>query len=171
MTHACENITFPQLRLRTVTRKKITTRRQAGSQREPILSSDVAYLPPATKLGQGYIFTGVCDSVHGGGSAPGGRLVLVGGLVPGSGGSAPGGCLVPGGGLVPGPGEGGLLPGGAWWRPPGTATAAGGTHPTGMHSCFANLRFTSVIVISLFTEPSGGRTAVKQVRLKCEAHF
>ena len=24
-------------------------------------------LPPATKLGQGYIFTGVCDSVHGGG--------------------------------------------------------------------------------------------------------
>ena len=26
--------------------------------------------------------------------------------------------------------------GGAWWiPPPGTATAAGGTHPTGMHSC------------------------------------
>ena len=26
--------------------------------------------------------------------------------------------------------------GGAWWRPPpGTATAAGRTHPTGMHSC------------------------------------
>ena len=25
--------------------------------------------------------------------------------------------------------------GGAWWRPPGTATAAGGMHPTGMHSC------------------------------------
>ena len=24
------------------------------------------YLPPATKLGQGYIFTGVSDSVHGG---------------------------------------------------------------------------------------------------------
>ena len=23
-------------------------------------------LPPATKLGQGYVFTGVCDSVHGG---------------------------------------------------------------------------------------------------------
>ena len=29
------------------------------------------YLPPATKLGQGYIFTGVCDSVHRGVSAPG----------------------------------------------------------------------------------------------------
>ena len=46
-----------------------------------------------------------------------------------------GGCLVPGGS---GPrGERGCLlpegvPGG---DPPGTATAAGGTHPTGMHSC------------------------------------
>ena len=53
---------------------------------------------------------------------------------------------LPGPGGVPGPG--GLLlggvpgPGGAWSRgaggdppPPGTATAAGGTHPTGMHSC------------------------------------
>ena len=47
---------------------------------------------------------------------------------------------------VPGPG-GGLLPGGAWsggvcsgggsWlRPPWAATAAGGSHPTGMHSCY-----------------------------------
>ena len=27
-------------------------------------------LPPATKLGQGYVFTGVCDSVHGGGGVP-----------------------------------------------------------------------------------------------------
>ena len=52
------------------------------------------------------------------GSAPGG---------PGLGGtwsgrSAPGGAWS-GGGLC------------AWWRPPGMATAAGGTHPTGMHSC------------------------------------
>ena len=32
---------------------------------------------------------------------------------------------------------GGLVSGDAWWRtpPPETATAAGGTHPTGMHSC------------------------------------
>ena len=37
-----------------------------------------------------------------------------------------GGCLLPGGCLL----------GGGWWRPPGTASAAGGTHPTGMHSCF-----------------------------------
>ena len=27
------------------------------------------FLLPTTKLGQGYIFTGICDSVHGGGSA------------------------------------------------------------------------------------------------------
>ena len=27
----------------------------------------MCYLPPATKLGQGYVFTGVCDSVHRGG--------------------------------------------------------------------------------------------------------
>ena len=49
-----------------------------------------------------------------------------------------GGCLVWGGAWsrevsgprgVPGPGG---SPGG---DPPGTATAAGGTHPTGMHSC------------------------------------
>ena len=30
----------------------------------------VPLLPPATKLGQGYIFTGVCDSVNGGGGLP-----------------------------------------------------------------------------------------------------
>ena len=49
-------------------------------------------------------------------------------------------CLAAGlqGGLLPVggvPAPGGSAPGGAWWRPPGTATAAGGTHPTGMHSC------------------------------------
>ena len=44
---------------------------------------------------------------------------------------------MPGGG-VPGPGRV-PGPGGAWsgQTPPGeTATAADGTHPTGMHSCF-----------------------------------
>ena len=41
------------------------------------------------------------------------------------------------GGLVPGvSGSGGVSDhGGAWWRPPRTATAAGGTYPTEMHSC------------------------------------
>ena len=39
-------------------------------------------LPPATKFGQGYIFTGVCDSVHrgGGGLVPGGSPIFRGGL-------------------------------------------------------------------------------------------
>ena len=50
--------------------------------------------------------------------------------MPVPGGSAPGG--VPATGGMPGLGGGG-----AWWRPsPGTATAVGGTHSTGMHSCF-----------------------------------
>ena len=35
------------------------------------------------------------------------------------------------------PGLGGAWSGGTWWRPPGMATAAGGMHPTGMHSCFS----------------------------------
>ena len=45
--------------------------------------------------------------------------------MPGRGVPGPGGCLVLGG-----------MPGGDH---PGTATAAGGTHPTGMHSC-SNMR-------------------------------
>ena len=47
------------------------------------------------------------------------------------GGSAPGGCLLWGGVSAP---RG--VPGG---DPPGTATAAGGTHPTRMHSCLDTL--------------------------------
>ena len=94
----------------------------------------VSLLPPATKLGQGNIFTGICDSVKGGASLPGGCLLPGGVSGPGR-----GGCLVPGGCLfwgVSGP-RGVSAPDRARWRPPGTATAAGGTHPTGMHSCFA----------------------------------
>ena len=98
-------------------------------------------LPPATKLGQGYIFTGVCDSVHGGVLVLGGVPALRGVSAPGGvplpggvcfqGGACSGGCLLPGGAapsLVPG------VPAGN--PPPRTATAAGSTHPTGMHSCF-----------------------------------
>ena len=61
-------------------------------------------------------------------------ILFTGGGLPG-----PGGCMVWGvgwsGGVVPGPG------GSAWSRsvlvktPTETATAAVGTHPTGMHSC------------------------------------
>ena len=77
------------------------------------------FLPPATKLGQGYIFTGVCHSVNKEGASS-----------RGVGGCFLRGVLPPRGGVLP--------PGGVWWRPPGTATAAGGTHPTGMHSSFKN---------------------------------
>ena len=79
-------------------------------------------LPPATKLGQDYVFTRVCDSVHGGISLS----VLGGGVCPGwgalcpmdglcSGGSLSGGSLLEDlcpGGLCPG----GLCPGGSLSR-------------------------------------------------------
>ena len=58
-------------------------------------------LPPATKLRQGYIFTGVCHSVNRGGVCSGGYLLLGGCLLRGGGWwgcrggvSAPGVCLV-----------------------------------------------------------------------------
>ena len=62
-------------------------------------------LPPATKLGQGNIFTGMCDSVNRGGASSRGvsgpRRFLVmgdvwsrGGLLGRGGGLVPGGCLV-----------------------------------------------------------------------------
>ena len=107
-------------------------------------------LPPATKLGQGYIFTGVCDSVHRGvGVLPhrGGCVLPPGGggvLPPGGGVLSPregdsswgvlpsrGGCFLLGGCFLPG----GASSGGCLMETPGTATAAGGTHLTGMHSC------------------------------------
>ena len=55
--------------------------------------------------------------------------------LPGPGGAWSGGRVVPGfgGGLVEG--VTGLGGGGLVKTPPETATAAGGTHPTGMYSC------------------------------------
>ena len=99
---------------------------------------------------EGYIFTGVCLST--GGSAPVGGawsqgVCSWGGCLLPEGGPGPGGCLLLGGGgawsgggvcswggLVGGVGipactEADTLPG-------EMATAADGTHPTGMHSCF-----------------------------------
>ena len=52
-----------------------------------------------------------------------------GGVVPG-----PGGLHGPGGGWC-------LVLGGPGGDPPKTATAAGGTHPTGMHSCLRSPSF------------------------------
>ena len=64
----------------------------------------------------------------------------------------PGGCLLLGGGAAPGGylllGGPGL--GGAGGDPP-TATAAGGTHPTGMHSCFV-LEYIDSLNVGTFIE-------------------
>ena len=49
-----------------------------------MLISAIAYLPPATKLGQGYIFTGVCDSVRRACMVVG-ACVVVGGMCDGRG--------------------------------------------------------------------------------------
>ena len=72
------------------------------------------FLPPATKLGQGYVFTRVCDSVHRGVSVP---ACTTGHM---TGGSLSGGLSVQGeslsrAGLCPGGSlsGGGLCPGGS----------------------------------------------------------
>ena len=112
-------------------------------------------------LGQGNIFRSVCQEFCSRGGIPGlgGAWSWEGawsGGVPGPGGAGPGGVPVPKGGCLvwggawsggsPGPQPNGKLRGiwsrsthkgeveGSWPGPP-TATAAGGTHPTGMHSC------------------------------------
>ena len=54
----------------------------------------VHWLPPTTKLGQGYIFTGVCDSVHRGRGMHGCRGVC---MVAGGCAWLPGACMVAGG--------------------------------------------------------------------------
>ena len=80
-----------------------------------------SFLPPANEVCEGYVFTRVCQSFYSQGGVcvwSRGCLLLGGCLL--------WGCLVPGGACSRG---------GAWWRPPPTATAAGGTHPTGMYSC------------------------------------
>ena len=82
------------------------------------------------------LFTGGVPGPRGGawsrGEVPGlGRCLAMGG-----------GCLVPGGCLVGGCGD-----------PPLTATAAGGTHPTGMHSNF-NVVFYFSHVSKQFTQPA-----------------
>ena len=84
-------------------------------------------LPPAKKVCEGYVFTRVCHSVHRGGCFHGGVPARG---VPVPGGSAPRGVPTLGGACS----RGGVCLQGVW-RPPLTATVAGGTHPTGMHSC------------------------------------
>ena len=115
------------------------------------------FLPAATKLGQGNIFTRVCDSVKGGGGGGGG-------LVPGG-----GRCLQifgVGGGLskfffsnffsfsfksfFPKISSGMHQPP----PPPRDGQCAAGTHPTGMHSCilcFYLKRFATKLTSSTVT--------------------
>ena len=107
-----------------------------------------------TKLREGNVFTPVCDSVHRrvsvqGGICPGvrvsvqrwGSLSRGGGLCPGGGSLSRGGVSVQGWGLCPGglflggSLSGGLCLGGLCHRTPPYCGRAGGTNPTGMHSC------------------------------------
>ena len=97
---------------------------------------------PQTKLQEGYVFTGVCDSVHRGGACSWGVSGPVGVSAPGGlAGSGPWGrdaCSREGQGV-------------AWWRPPRKATAAGGTHPTGMHSCLLFLWLLTLQIRRILT--------------------
>ena len=79
------------------------------------------YYRPQTKLWEGYVFTRVCDSVHRGRWYPSMHCMSLG---PHRGWVGWGGMCIPACTAA-------TLP------PPQkqTATAAGGTHPTGMHSC------------------------------------
>ena len=77
-------------------------------------------LPPATKLGQGYIFTGVCDSVHREGGVPGQVPTLLD-QIPPPGRYTPQPGRYPPGRYTPlGPGT---PPG--WYPPPGPGTPPG----------------------------------------------
>ena len=88
-------------------------------------------------LGQGNIFTPVCHSVHRGWVVSQHALQVVSQHALQQGGLLLGGCLVRGVGV-----PGGDPPDQA---PPRTAIAAGGTHPTGMHSCLVLIRTFSVV--------------------------
>ena len=121
-------------------------------------------LPPANEVCEGYVFTRVCHSVHKGGgvvsqhalqwyhSMPcsrspgeGGIPACLAGLWGGSPGPHPGGGVEGSGqrGVsrptprrVSRPTLGGSQHAQRQTLPPWTATAVGGMHPTGMHSCF-----------------------------------
>ena len=84
----------------------------------------------------------------------GGGVCSRGGAWP-QGGSGPGGVPAPG--LVPGPGRGCLV------ETPPTATAAGGTHPTGMHSCCMIFDVVRIKSNKLFTHFSASPHSIDQL--------
>ena len=106
-------------------------------------------LPPANEVCEGYVFTHMCQSFCSGGGIPaclaGGILACLAGLQGGVSQHALQVSRPTPKGEVEGSGWGGLqahtlvrgvYPSMHWGRPsPPTATAAGCTHPTGMHSC------------------------------------
>ena len=122
-----------------------------------------SFLPPATKFGQGYVFTGMCDSVHGGGG--GGSASVHAGIPPWEQTPPPRSRPPPRPGRPPleqtppgrhPPPQTRHPPGQA--LPPGTEHAgrygqcAGGTHPTGMQSCFRHVKasFTLILNVTIF---------------------
>ena len=153
--------------------------KEAGRWKTPTFPCDffhkITSLPPAMKLGQGYVFTGVCDSVHRGEyltrytPLPGTRYTPESRYTP------PGTRYTPlGPGTPPGtrytpqdqvqppgtrytPGTRCCPPPRTRCPPPGPGTppraqhtgryglCAGGTHPTGMQSC--NLLLIQVLLI------------------------
>ena len=118
------SIAVPKIKMLTFIGHKLNLSRR-GSRRE---TTTPDFLPPATKLEQGYVFTRVCDSVHGGVS------VSVGGVwgvsiwgVSVLGGSLSRGGLCPGGSLS----RGGLCPGDlcrGGFRPVGSLSGRGLCH-------------------------------------------
>ena len=102
-------------------------------------------LPAATKLGQGNVFTGVCDSVHGGGVS---ASVHAGMPPPPPRADTPRADTLQE--QTPPPRE--QTPPGAD-TPPGKQTPAygqraAGTHPTGMHSCLWIIKRTKTHCIN-----------------------
>ena len=119
------------------------------------------------KLREGNVFTGVYDSVHGGVPGPG-EVTGTGGVSGLGGGQVPMGacsrrCLVPGGVWSQGGAcsKGVHAPGVPGGDPPPDGYCCGGTHPTGMYSCFyyvlfATQLFSVVFVIKFKTFLSKG---------------
>ena len=123
-----------------------------------------SFLPPATKFGQGYVFTGMCDSVH--------RGVCLSACWD----TPPEQTPPPRSRPPPRPGRPPLEqtppssrhppktrhpPGQALPPPPGTEHAgrygqcAGGTHPTGMQSCFRHVKASFTLILNVIIFRSG----------------
>ena len=109
-----------------LTRQKATTSVGCRTFLDKVRAKNKKYLPPANEVwGKVIFFTSVCQEF----CPQGRRSALGGGVAWSQGGACSGGVC-----------SQGVCSGGPWSRgclvetPPRTATHAGGTHPTGMHS-------------------------------------